>query len=67
VGASIARVRRAPASKRVDGRIVVERIHRKLADLAFCRKGEPSELATARYQDILRNLDAVLEPQPSNE
>lgn len=43
-------------SKLVGGRIVVERVHRKLAGLAFCRKGEPSELGTARYQEILVNL-----------
>lgn len=30
-----------------DGRIVVERVVPKLAGLNFCRKGQPSELATA--------------------
>lgn len=40
----------------VDGQIVVERVHRKLAGLAFCRKGEPSELGTSRYREILSNL-----------
>lgn len=40
----------------VDGQIVVERVHRSLAGLAFCRKGEPSELGTARYQEIRVNL-----------
>jgi len=43
-------------SRLVDGRVVVERVHRKLADLSFCRKGEPTELGTARYQQILVNL-----------
>ncbi len=43
-------------SKLVGGQIVVERVHRRLAGLAFCRKGEPSELGTARYQEILANL-----------
>lgn len=45
-------------SKLVDGQIVVERVHRSLANLAFCRQGQPSEPATARYQQILANLDA---------
>ena len=43
-----------------EGQIVVERPHAKLAGLIFCKKGEPSELATKRYQTILMNL----EPQP---
>ena len=32
-------------SQLVDGQIVVQRVHRRLADLAFCRKGEPSNWA----------------------
>jgi hypothetical protein len=28
----------------------------KLAGLAFCKKGQPSELTTMRYDEILRNL-----------
>lgn len=43
--------------KTADGRIVVERAVPKLAKLDFCRKGRPSELATRRYREILRNLD----------
>ena len=39
------------------GRLVVERPHRKLAQLSFCKKGEPSELATRRYKEITKNLD----------
>lgn len=38
------------------GRIVVERPHRDLASLSFCGKGRPSELATARYREVLENL-----------
>jgi len=44
-------------SKTVDGQIVVERVAPKLAKFAFCKKGAPSELATRRYREILRNLD----------
>jgi len=43
-------------SKLVDGKIVVERVVPKLAKLSFCKKGEPSELATKRYHEILNNL-----------
>ncbi|MBL1226920.1 prenyltransferase [Enterococcus sp. BWR-S5] len=39
-----------------DGKIVVMRTNNKLAKLSFCKKGEPSELATKRYQEILENL-----------
>ncbi|WP_418971179.1 prenyltransferase [Allofournierella sp.] len=38
------------------GQIVVERVVPKLAKLEFCKKGEPSELATRRYREILQNL-----------
>lgn len=43
-------------SKMSDGQIVVERVVPKLADLAFCEKGKPSELAAARYDEIIENL-----------
>lgn len=46
-------------SKMADGRVVVERVNRKLAGLSFCRQGEPSALATKRYHEILKNLDAI--------
>jgi hypothetical protein len=39
-----------------DGQIVVERPHAKLAGLTFCKKGEPSELATEKYNTLLSNL-----------
>lgn len=39
------------------GRVVVERPNRKLADLSFCAAGHPSELATARYREIVKNLE----------
>ena len=38
------------------GRLVVERPHRKLARLSFCKAGEPSELATRRYREIKKNI-----------
>ncbi len=44
-------------AKLVDGMIVVERIVPKLAKLNFCKKGEPSMLATKRYHEILRNIE----------
>ena len=38
------------------GQMVLERVVPKLAKLEFCKKGEPSELATRRYREILQNL-----------
>lgn len=43
-------------SKLQEGQMVVENPHRYLAKLSFCRKGQPSPLATRRYEEILRNL-----------
>ncbi len=43
-------------AKTVDGQVVVERVVPKLAKLAFCRKTEPSLLATERYREILQNV-----------
>jgi hypothetical protein len=43
-------------SKLRDGWIVVERVNRSLSGLEFCRKGQPSELGTLRYREILGNL-----------
>jgi hypothetical protein len=40
----------------VRGRVLVERPNRKLAGLSFCAAGRPSELATARYREIVKNL-----------
>jgi len=48
----------ALTAKLVDGQIVVERVVPKLAKLKFCKKGEPSELATRRYREILKNIDS---------
>ena len=39
------------------GRVVVERPNRKLAELSFCAAGQPSDLATARYREIVKNLE----------
>lgn len=40
-----------------EGQLVVQRVNPKLAKFAFCRKGQPSPLATRRYREILANLD----------
>ena len=42
--------------KVVDGKLVVENPNRRLAKLGFCRKGEPSRVATRRYREILKNV-----------
>ena len=44
-------------SKTKNNQIVVERVVPKLAKLSFCKKNQTSELATIRYNEILKNLD----------
>lgn len=39
------------------GRVVVERPNRKLAALSFCAAGRPSDVATARYREIVNNVE----------
>lgn len=39
-----------------EGRVVVQRPHRRLSKLAFCARGQPSEHATRRYREIRENL-----------
>ena len=43
-------------AKLVDGMIVVERNSPKLSKLTFCKKGQPSELATRLYHEIVANI-----------
>jgi hypothetical protein len=43
-------------SKMAEGKIVVERVNRKLAGLSFCKKGKQSDLGTGRYLELKRNL-----------
>ena len=38
------------------GQIIIERPHRLLANFDFCKKGQPSAVATKRYQEIKANL-----------
>ena len=44
-------------SKLIDGKVVVENPHRKLANLSFSRKGVPNDVATIHYREILGNLE----------
>lgn len=48
---------KALESKLVNGQVIVERVVPKLGKLSFCKKGEPSVLATKRYHEILKNLE----------
>jgi hypothetical protein len=48
---------RALQAKLIDARIVVENPSRNLAKFSFCEKGQPSQLATQRYREILRNVE----------
>jgi len=43
-------------SKLVNGKILVENPNRKLSNFSFCKKGQPSDLATERYHEILINV-----------
>ena len=45
-------------ARTVNGEIVVQRVVPKLAGLNFCKKGQPSALATKRYQEIQGNIEA---------
>ena len=48
---------KALQSKLVSGKIIVERVVPKLAKLSFCKKGEPSLLATKRYLEIVDRME----------
>jgi hypothetical protein len=41
-----------------DGKMIVENPNRQLAQMDFCRKGQPSEIATGKYREIITNLEA---------
>ncbi|MFQ6088906.1 MAG: hypothetical protein ACE5K0_08405 [Candidatus Methanofastidiosia archaeon] len=47
-------------SKLMDGKVVVENPNRKLAGFSFCKKGKPSDLATARYREMVNNVERNL-------
>jgi hypothetical protein len=44
-------------TKLENGKIVIENPNRQISLLNFCRKGEPSNAATSRFKEILRNLE----------
>jgi hypothetical protein len=50
-------LRRLESKLDPSGRVVVERPNRRLAELSFCAAGRPSDVATARYREIVKNLD----------
>ena len=43
--------------KLINGQMVVESPNRKLAEMDFCRKGQPSDLATIKYRELIINLE----------
>jgi len=47
---------RALEDKLVDGRLVVENPNRGLANMTFCRRGQPSRLATRRFTEIRKRI-----------
>lgn len=38
------------------GKLIIENPNRRLAKLQFCKKGEPSELATLRYNELKKRI-----------
>ena len=42
--------------KIADNQFIVERVSPKLSKLAFCKKGQPCDIMTKRYNEILGNL-----------
>ena len=44
------------SSKLVDKKIIVERNSPNLKNFSFCKRSEPSELATKRYNEIIKNI-----------
>ena len=45
-----------------NGKIIVENQNSKIANFMFCKKGEPSELATKRYAEIIENQKLRITP-----
>lgn len=43
--------------KTINGKLIIENPNRRLSNLTFCKKGEPSELATLRFKDIKKRLN----------
>jgi hypothetical protein len=41
--------------KLIEGKMIIDNPNRQLADMDFCRKGQPSELATNKFRDLIRN------------
>ena len=44
-------------SKLIDGKVIIERVNPKLSAFAFCKKGEPNDLGTKLYHEIMKNLE----------
>ena len=42
--------------KLVNGKMIVENPNRQLASMDFCRKGQQSELATIKFNDLIKNI-----------
>lgn len=47
---------KALQDKLVDNQLTIERVSPKLSLLEFCKKGQPSEVVTRRFSEILENL-----------
>ncbi|MCL2404959.1 MAG: prenyltransferase [Defluviitaleaceae bacterium] len=47
---------KALQDKLVDNQLVLEHVSPKLSKLTYCKKGQPCEIITARYHEIISNL-----------
>jgi hypothetical protein len=41
--------------KLVNGKMLIENPNRQLAEMDFCRKGQPGELATIKFNELMIN------------
>jgi hypothetical protein len=48
---------KALQTKLKDEKIIIENPNRQLSNMNFCRKGQSSELATIRYNELINNLE----------
>jgi len=46
--------------KLVKGKVIIENPNRQLADFDFCRKGQASELATIKFNELMGNVNSEI-------
>jgi hypothetical protein len=43
--------------KVINGKMIIENPNKKLNEMEFCRKGQPSDIATLKYGEIIDNIE----------